>query len=72
MAIAVSDNLDGMYSASFSATRAGNYSLRIFVDGEMISGSPFNIQVLAGALSPADSHVVSSDYSHFACTTRFA
>jgi hypothetical protein len=59
VAIAVSDNLDGMYSGSFAARRAGNYSLLIFVDGEMIHGSPFAVQVLAGALSPADSYVVS-------------
>ena len=59
VAIAVSDNLDGLYSGSFAARRAGNYSLLIFVDGEMIHGSPFAVQVLAGALSPADSYVVS-------------
>ena len=43
--VEVKDNKDGSYSASFVANQVGEVKLSVFIKGQQIKGSPFNIKV---------------------------
>ena len=39
------DNNDGSYVASFVAAESGDTKLSVFINGQQIKGSPYNINV---------------------------
>ena len=44
--VEVKDNKDGSYSASFVANQVGEVKLSITINGQQISGGPFNVKVI--------------------------
>ncbi|EKX52443.1 hypothetical protein GUITHDRAFT_101615 [Guillardia theta CCMP2712] len=56
----VKNESGGLFSASFSSTIAGTYSLRLKLGGQHLVNSPFTLQVNPAPASPNSSRVVSS------------
>jgi hypothetical protein len=59
--LAVLDQADGTYTASYTPTAAGTDNVAINMDGSPVSGSPFTSTVGEGAVSPAHSTAVVPD-----------